>query len=79
MTNEEIIAKIKEHQECGFVHPLTCGNDSRHEVLVGVVVDGKVVLKCPSCDYVQKWVPGHALDVDLKAMDPFRDIRKAKP
>ena len=57
MTNEDIIAAIAKQQSDTRFHPLTCGNDSRHKVLVGVVVDDKVVLKCEDCDYIQKYIP----------------------
>ncbi len=56
MTNAEIIAKVQAWQAAGFVHELTCGVDSRHEALVPKEIDGKVVLVCLTCDYVQKHI-----------------------
>lgn len=48
---------IQAWQACPWVHPLTCGNDSRHEPLAPRVVDRDVILACPSCDYIQRHVP----------------------
>lgn len=39
------------------VHPLTCGNDSRHASLVPVPVGDAVHLWCVDCDYKQTHIP----------------------
>ncbi len=57
MTNEKLIKNIENHQANSHVHPLTCGVDSRHEVLVPKEVNGKVVLVCPTCGYLQDNIP----------------------
>jgi len=57
MTNQEVLDSVKAYQERGDFHPLTCGNDSNHLLLVAKEIDGKVVLVCPECDYVQNWIP----------------------
>jgi hypothetical protein len=57
LTNREKVDKIKKYQDCPFVHPLTCGNDSNHSNLKGIILKGEVVLFCPDCDYRQEWVP----------------------
>lgn len=57
MVNEEKIKRITEWQGAGFVHPLTCGVDSGHPDLVGVDVDGDVMLQCPQCHYLQRDIP----------------------
>jgi len=54
---EEKIEAIKKYQECDYVHPLTCGNDSSHELLKPLQIAGKLCLICPSCDYVQEYIP----------------------
>jgi hypothetical protein len=36
------------------VHPLTCGNDSRHPNLMPFFFNNKIHLVCPECDYVQE-------------------------
>lgn len=36
------------------VHPLTCGNDSRHTILFPYFDGKKVVLRCADCDYEQQ-------------------------
>jgi len=56
MTNEKIIAAVNAWQKDDTFHPLTC-IISRHRNLVPVEEDGKVLLICPDCDYVQNWVP----------------------
>ena len=52
--NNALIEQINRHQNCVFLHPLTCGNDSKHQNLVPEEQDGRVVLVCNDCDYVQK-------------------------
>lgn len=66
MTNAEIIAKVAAWQAAGFVHELTCGTDSRHASLVAKEVEGKVVLVCPTCPYVQHWIPEACLSGALE-------------
>lgn len=61
MTNQEIINKVNEWQNAGFVHPLTCGNSSLHRDLVPEERECKVILVCLDCDYVQDWIPNHVL------------------
>lgn len=58
MTNEEQIQRIRDHQNCDRVHPLTCRHGHAHRNLEPVERDGKVILICLDCDYVQGWVPG---------------------
>lgn len=55
--NEELIKRIKGWQSNPYVHPLTCGVDSRHEVLDAVEKDGEVILSCPTCGWVQNPLP----------------------
>jgi hypothetical protein len=59
VTNADLIARIARWQNAGTVHPLTCGNDSRHAVLVARERDdGSVYLACPDCTYTQTHIPG---------------------
>lgn len=67
MTNQEIIGKVNRWQNSVLVHPLTCGNDSRHQVLVPRELDGKVVLVCLDCDYVQDHIPEIVMNEHLDA------------
>lgn len=50
-----LVAAINAWQNAGNVHPLTCGNDSRHPNLVPFdkLGDG-VWLRCLACDYLQR-------------------------
>lgn len=43
------------YQRLGGMHPLTCGNDSNHEVLDLIVENGEFKLSCPDCEYTQKF------------------------
>ena len=52
--NEEILENIELYQKSCIFHPLTCGNNSQHSLLEGKIVDGKVILVCPDCDYTQE-------------------------
>ena len=41
-------------QNCGYVHPLTCGIDScREDLVLGEETNSNLIIKCPKCDYVQ--------------------------
>lgn len=71
MDNQTIIDAIARYQQLGYVHPLTCGNNSMHTELIGKEVDGKVVLVCPDCDYIQKWVPEFAIESGLNCPEHF--------
>lgn len=61
MTNKQVVDKVNLWQNAGFVHPLTCGKNSRHRDLVPEERRGKVVLTCPNCDYIQNWIPDYVL------------------
>lgn len=51
------LQKILEHQLNQNMHPLTCGNDSNHNVLIPLIVDGQIHLQCRDCDWAQTWNP----------------------
>ncbi|MEK7121364.1 MAG: hypothetical protein AAB857_01510 [Patescibacteria group bacterium] len=68
MTNQQIIDKINQWQNSGFVHPLTCGNDSQHQDLIPKELDGKVVLACSDCNYIQNWIPEEVLSNYVERM-----------
>ncbi len=55
---QELIDGINEHQKRTDMHPLTCGNDSRHKPLLAKEENGKAVLVCEDCDYIQRSIPG---------------------
>jgi len=57
VTNSEILEHIATWQGLGCVHPLTCRVDGCGQNLVGREVNGEVVLVCPDCGYVQKYIP----------------------
>lgn len=60
MTNREKIIQIVKWQNNSFAHPLTCGNNSNHNLVpkeVGWWVFKKVILVCPECDYIQEDIP----------------------
>ena len=78
MKNEDIIRIVNKWQGAGFVHELTCGNDSRHEALVPEERNGKVILICPTCDYTQEYIPDSVLcsEEDLDQM--AKKLKKLK-
>lgn len=45
------VRALNAFQHRGMFHPFTCGNDSRHRVLLATE-DGWV---CEDCDYTQDW------------------------
>lgn len=57
MSNKEILEAIDFYQDEFYGHPLTCGNDSNHAILRGEIHEGVVYLACPTCDYVQSYIP----------------------
>lgn len=78
MTNAEIIEAVRNYQAFPLVHPLTCGNDSMHEVLEPVEREGKVVLECRNCDYRQEHVPINAVLAGLRMRDELDDIMEER-
>jgi hypothetical protein len=64
-TQNEILQAIDFFQDEYYGHPLTCDNDSQnHELLRGKKGDDGVVrLVCPSCDYVQTYIPDYVMAV----------------
>ena len=48
---QEQCDRLNAYQNAGVFHPFTCGNDSRHAVLVATPEGWK----CPDCDYTQGW------------------------
>ena len=59
-----IVKRITEWQNNPLLHPLTCGINSRHQLLQPVVHDEKVLLECPDCDYLQTHIPDVVLELD---------------
>lgn len=57
LTNQQIINKVNQWQNAGFVHPMNCRKNSLHQSLIPEERDNKVVLVCRDCDYVQNWIP----------------------
>ena len=54
MTNEQKLRKIKEWQDCPFTIDLVCPLEKNYIFLKGAVVDGDVIMHCPSCNYTAK-------------------------
>lgn len=63
------VMKFQELAKQGIIHPLTCGNDSSHKHLIATVKDGKVILMCPDCDYIQNYIPDCVMNTDLENLD----------
>jgi len=56
---EFIKQQLEKWQAAGWVHPLTCGNDSNHGHLLPIIEDDKIILVCPDCDYRQVNIPAY--------------------
>ena len=69
MSNEEIIKRVNSWQNAGFVHPLTCGNSSKHDNLYPDIENGKVILRCPNCKYTQSNIPPSILEIEPELME----------
>lgn len=52
-------ASINAFQVSGSPNPLTCGNDTRHHVLVAEIGGG---LRCIDCDHTQNFAPAATAD-----------------
>lgn len=67
--NKTILKALDWFQNRAFVHPLTCGLDSTHRILVGgETEEGKLYMECPDCDYMQFWVPDFVWEIYLSQM-----------
>ena len=65
--NIKIVIKITAWQMDQSLHPLTCGNNSKHRVLIpGVNEYDAVILECQDCDYIQTHIPKCVLNKELK-------------
>ena len=64
-TNKEKIEAIKRWQNCEYVHPLTCDNDSNHKLLIAKEINKEVILICKDCNYKQNFIPDPVLKIDI--------------
>lgn len=55
--NKKIIEKINKWQARGDNKPVSCDNKLCDKPLVAVETNGKVVLKCKSCNYKTVKIP----------------------
>lgn len=51
---QNVTRRVLFYQHLGTIHPLTCGNNSNHKLLVPRVRDMKVKMICKDCDHVQE-------------------------
>jgi hypothetical protein len=58
---------IENYQKAGIFHGLTCYYDSNHELLEPLINpdNGTLFLRCPTCGYVQVYIPDVALEFDI--------------
>jgi hypothetical protein len=66
MAIEELVHRVRLWQCNPLVHPLTCAADSCHDLLRPEIRrdDGGgdiVVLICPTCGFIQSWIPSVVL------------------
>lgn len=60
------IAAINWYQKHSYFHPLTCGNNSKHNLLQPKLINNQIYLICTDCDYVQQSIPEVIFDVYKK-------------
>lgn len=84
----EQIEAIERWQKCEFVHPLTCGNDSNHGLLVSKHINAEdvygectyekdwIILTCPDCDYVQNFIPEYIFALTHFKIEKFEELFK---
>lgn len=60
-TNADIIRIVEKWQGAGLLHELTCRVDNRHQALVPIEREGKVILLCPTCQAVREDIPAVVL------------------
>lgn len=61
--NKELYKNFYCYQRMSLYHPLTCGEDSNHEVLdLRFREDGTSYLICEDCGYTQQHYPGFVLN-----------------
>jgi hypothetical protein len=58
---EEQVSNLNQYQSAGVMHPFTCGEAHKGEVLL-VATTGGWVCADPSCDYTQDWAHGFMAD-----------------
>lgn len=54
---QDVANAVRYWQSYPDLHPLTCGNDSSHALLVPRLAGDAVSLACPDCDYRQTHIP----------------------
>ncbi|HUS49306.1 MAG TPA: hypothetical protein VMZ91_04030 [Candidatus Paceibacterota bacterium] len=77
MNNQEKIEAIKKWQNCGFVHPLTCGRDKCEEKLEPIenYITDEISLICPKCkDYIQEHIPEIVYNINYEQFEKLEDI-----
>lgn len=75
LSSQKIVRRIIEWQKAGHVHPLTCGRDSSHPILIPQLrIGNQVVLVCTECHYVQEHIP----EAVLRGVPPL-PVMIAKP
>jgi hypothetical protein len=70
VTNDEIIEAVRRWQSSTFDHPLTCQQDGHHTKLLPVEMDGQVVLQCPACSSVERYIPEVVLKSERHRQGP---------
>lgn len=55
----DAVRAVMHYQSNPHVHPLTCGNNSEHQVLQPMIVGTQVALICIDCGYVQTYIPDY--------------------
>lgn len=66
LPNKAKLRAVEWWQEEANFHPLTCGNDSSHNLVAKETDGGEVILVCPECGYIQGYVPDTVYEMYLR-------------
>jgi len=73
MDAKKIAEAVTFWQNDPCIHPLTCGNNSNHQLLIPVIRDNKCILVCDDCGYTQECIPGIVLKFFELEPDKIKD------
>jgi hypothetical protein len=58
----EQMEAVRWFQQRTHIHPLTCRQNSNHDLLVPAVKGEDAVLVCPTCGFLQEHIPSFVFD-----------------
>lgn len=77
LSNAEIAELVTAYQKSGFMHPLTCQNNTAHEVLAPVTTSTGVKLRCPTCNHISL-VPDFIFQLTVEEIETEKEELRTK-